>query len=748
MKEISYIPSDAYAAGEMKHGPIALLDESTPVVCVATDSPILDKVLSNVEEVRARGADVISIATEGTPRVARGLGPDDRGAAHRLAPAADRRDRPAAAPRLPRRAHARAERRPAAQPRQDRHGRVASRRACPSVARHRSRWRSPRSRWRACGDEGGAAVGPRELRARGRAGLPRGRHLAASGEQLANARRAARGARRGAAARDARSTRSTLIETALEESAAEDGAGHLVRGGLRALARGSRGARVPVARSSLRPTRSAQAARPRPAPTRTSLRARDQRRGDRARRDRPNPRRRRRDRGGGVRRGHTVKRPRARTGDLAVVDGFVVLAAPTADFEAAVDASRGDSLDEAEEFADALGALPAERLAAGYVDLGGIAGGERSPRAMSSRKSSTPSARSTRTPSTSPSPWRLTAGERALALDVSAPARLTAGAPGLGAHRARRGARRRLRGARGSGDRGQAQSLIEILEANAEPLRRARADRGGRVRGLRGRGRACRSTTVTGRARRCGRATFAASSRTATWSAPSWRSRTRASPSQVYDFIGEQLRGEGFRTGAPLDRSAGPGSRPSRRTAGPGRRSGSSTSSSADALRGHGRAPAGRSSRTWGRRRGARRERALPGRRPTRWAPTSRCRVRRPRPDPRRRPCGGSSLLDVATGADERRSRRSPGSSPTSSGSPPPGSATTATRRPAARSSACGSAMVGLDLIEIERLERALERRPALAERMFSDGRARVRRARVRTRGGISRPASPPRRRR
>jgi glucosamine--fructose-6-phosphate aminotransferase (isomerizing) len=66
MKEISYIPSDAYAAGEMKHGPIALLDESTPVVAVATDSPILDKVLSNVSEVRARGADVIAIATEGS----------------------------------------------------------------------------------------------------------------------------------------------------------------------------------------------------------------------------------------------------------------------------------------------------------------------------------------------------------------------------------------------------------------------------------------------------------------------------------------------------------------------------------------------------------------------------------------------------------------------------------------------------------------------------------------------------------
>jgi glucosamine--fructose-6-phosphate aminotransferase (isomerizing) len=69
MKEISYIPTDAYAAGEMKHGPIALLDESTPVVCVATDSPILEKVLSNVAEVRARGADVIAIATEGNTEV-------------------------------------------------------------------------------------------------------------------------------------------------------------------------------------------------------------------------------------------------------------------------------------------------------------------------------------------------------------------------------------------------------------------------------------------------------------------------------------------------------------------------------------------------------------------------------------------------------------------------------------------------------------------------------------------------------
>ena len=70
LKEISYIPTDAYAAGEMKHGPIALLDENTPVVCVATNSPVLDKVLSNIAEVRARGAHVIAVATEGNGRVA------------------------------------------------------------------------------------------------------------------------------------------------------------------------------------------------------------------------------------------------------------------------------------------------------------------------------------------------------------------------------------------------------------------------------------------------------------------------------------------------------------------------------------------------------------------------------------------------------------------------------------------------------------------------------------------------------
>jgi glutamine---fructose-6-phosphate transaminase (isomerizing) len=66
LKEISYIPTEAYSAGEMKHGPIALLDSETPVVCVATDQKVIyEKVVSNIQEVRARGAQVIAIATDG-----------------------------------------------------------------------------------------------------------------------------------------------------------------------------------------------------------------------------------------------------------------------------------------------------------------------------------------------------------------------------------------------------------------------------------------------------------------------------------------------------------------------------------------------------------------------------------------------------------------------------------------------------------------------------------------------------------
>ncbi len=69
LKEISYIATDAYAAGEMKHGPIALLDDSTPVVCVATDSPVLEKMVSNMQEVRARGAHTIALTTAGNGEI-------------------------------------------------------------------------------------------------------------------------------------------------------------------------------------------------------------------------------------------------------------------------------------------------------------------------------------------------------------------------------------------------------------------------------------------------------------------------------------------------------------------------------------------------------------------------------------------------------------------------------------------------------------------------------------------------------
>ena len=110
----------------MKHGPIALLDESTPVVCVATDSPVLDKVLSNVEEVRARGAADDRDRDRRLRAGRRGRRRDDRGRAHGLDPAADPRDPAAAAARLRHRPGLRPQRRPAPQSGQDRHRRVAA----------------------------------------------------------------------------------------------------------------------------------------------------------------------------------------------------------------------------------------------------------------------------------------------------------------------------------------------------------------------------------------------------------------------------------------------------------------------------------------------------------------------------------------------------------------------------------------------------------------------------------------------
>lgn len=65
LKELSYIHAEAYAAGELKHGPIALIEDGTPVVVVATQESIFDKTVSNIKEVTTRGAEVLAFATEG-----------------------------------------------------------------------------------------------------------------------------------------------------------------------------------------------------------------------------------------------------------------------------------------------------------------------------------------------------------------------------------------------------------------------------------------------------------------------------------------------------------------------------------------------------------------------------------------------------------------------------------------------------------------------------------------------------------
>jgi len=70
LKEISYIHAEGYPAGELKHGPIALIEEGVPVVVVATDCHVYRKVLSNIQEVKARGAEVIAVATEGDAEIA------------------------------------------------------------------------------------------------------------------------------------------------------------------------------------------------------------------------------------------------------------------------------------------------------------------------------------------------------------------------------------------------------------------------------------------------------------------------------------------------------------------------------------------------------------------------------------------------------------------------------------------------------------------------------------------------------
>ncbi|MBI4845667.1 MAG: SIS domain-containing protein [Candidatus Omnitrophica bacterium] len=69
LKEITYISAEGYAAGEMKHGPIALIDEFPLVVCIACKSKVYDKMLSNIREIRARKGVVLAIATKGDKQI-------------------------------------------------------------------------------------------------------------------------------------------------------------------------------------------------------------------------------------------------------------------------------------------------------------------------------------------------------------------------------------------------------------------------------------------------------------------------------------------------------------------------------------------------------------------------------------------------------------------------------------------------------------------------------------------------------
>src|SRR5207249_3963622 len=69
LKEVSYIHAEGFPAGELKHGSIALLDPDTPLVAVATASHVYEKVVSNIQEVRARDAQVIAVATEGDDQI-------------------------------------------------------------------------------------------------------------------------------------------------------------------------------------------------------------------------------------------------------------------------------------------------------------------------------------------------------------------------------------------------------------------------------------------------------------------------------------------------------------------------------------------------------------------------------------------------------------------------------------------------------------------------------------------------------
>ena len=133
LKEIAYLHAEGFAAGELKHGPIALVEEGLPVLCVVPPrgrDQLHEKMISGIQEVRARGARTICLAEEGDDAdhaVRRRADPAAAGAG---AAAAAGRRRAAAAVRVRAGHPARPRRRPAPQPRQVRHGRVGRETAC------------------------------------------------------------------------------------------------------------------------------------------------------------------------------------------------------------------------------------------------------------------------------------------------------------------------------------------------------------------------------------------------------------------------------------------------------------------------------------------------------------------------------------------------------------------------------------------------------------------------------------------
>ena len=125
LKEISYMHAEGYAAGELKHGPISLLDAECPLVAVATRSRTYDKLISNVMEGRARDARVIAVATEGDAAIERFADDVVWVAGHARGAVAGARGDPAPAVRVPHGGRPGHGRGPAPQPRQVGDGRIA-----------------------------------------------------------------------------------------------------------------------------------------------------------------------------------------------------------------------------------------------------------------------------------------------------------------------------------------------------------------------------------------------------------------------------------------------------------------------------------------------------------------------------------------------------------------------------------------------------------------------------------------------